>query len=209
MKMKKILSYLYKTYAPETVLLYGSYADGTNGEGSDFDALLIAPGEARHDNSVVEGVPLDVWVYPPETFMGDFAPEEFVQVLGGTLVLDAFGQGAKLLGQVEGFVSSLPPKTLEERQEEVAWCRKMLERTKRQDAEGVYRWHWLLCDSLEIWCDVAGLPYLGPKKSLKTMEKKAPEGYALYEGALREFSFASLQRWVKYLERCLYMEQEE
>lgn len=188
-------------------MLYGSYSDGTNGEGSDFDALLIAPGEAHHDNSVIDGVPLDVWVYPPETFTGDFAPEDFVQVLGGTLLKDAFGQGAKLLEQVERHVSSLPKKSLEEQQEEVVWCKKMLERTGRQDAEGLYRWHWLLCDSLEIWCDVVGLAYLGPKKSLKAMEKRFPEGYAIYENALREFSHESLQRWIEYLEGCLEKEQ--
>lgn len=201
--MKKILSYLYDTYAPETLLLYGSYSDGTNGEGSDFDALLIAPGDVRHDTSVIEGVPLDVWVYPPETFVGDFAPEDFVQVLGGTLLKDAFGQGARLLEQVETYVSSLSRKSIEEQLEEVVWCKKMLERTQRQDAEGLYRWHWLLCDSLEIWCDVVGLPYLGPKKSLKAMKKQFPEAYALYEKALRAFSQESLRGWIGYLEGCL------
>lgn len=204
--MKKILSYLYSTYAPEALLLYGSYSDGTNKEGSDFDALLIAPVEAQHDTSVVDGVPLDVWVYPPETFGGDFAPGDFVQVLGGKLLKDASGLGARLLEQVEGYVSSLPEKSFAERQEEVVWCKKMLRRTERQDAEGLYRWHWLLCDSLEIWCDVVCLPYFGPKKSLKAMEKQFPEGYALYESALRNFSQEALQGWIEYLEGCLKKE---
>ena len=32
-------------------------------------------------------------------------------------------------------------------------CKKMLLRTLRSDAEGLYRWHWVLIDSLEIFCD--------------------------------------------------------
>ena len=45
-----------------------------------FDALIIAGEEKTHDSSIVDGVVLDVFVYPAETFSADYDPEEFVQV---------------------------------------------------------------------------------------------------------------------------------
>lgn len=41
----------------------------------------------------------------------------------------------------------------------------------REDTDGYYRWHWLLYDSLEIYFDVKGLHYYGPKKALRYMEQ--------------------------------------
>lgn len=37
--MESILNALCAAYAPEALILYGSYADGTNGADSDFAAL--------------------------------------------------------------------------------------------------------------------------------------------------------------------------
>lgn len=42
-----------------------------------FDALIIAGEEKTHDSSIVDGVVLDVFVYPAETFSADYDPEEF------------------------------------------------------------------------------------------------------------------------------------
>ena len=51
-----------------------------------FDALIIAGKEKAHDSSIVDGVVLDVFVYPTETFSADYDPEEFVQVWDGKTV---------------------------------------------------------------------------------------------------------------------------
>ena len=40
--MEAILKYIRERYHPTALILYGSYADGTNGPDSDFDALAIA-----------------------------------------------------------------------------------------------------------------------------------------------------------------------
>lgn len=67
--MEQILSYLVETYAPKAILVYGSYADGSDNEHSDFDALVISGCQGRsHDMSMVNGVTLDVFVYP-EAFL--------------------------------------------------------------------------------------------------------------------------------------------
>ena len=63
-----IIQYLKDTYHPEGIIAYGSFADGSAGEHSDFDALLIADGVKKHDSSVIGGTVLDVFVYPTETF---------------------------------------------------------------------------------------------------------------------------------------------
>ena len=76
------------------------------------------------------------------------------------------------------------------------WSLKMLERAARGDAEGLYRAHWLLTDSLEIYCVMRDRYYFGPKKTIRAIEAQDPAGYALLEGALRDLS--CLQKWTEY-----------
>ena len=201
--MDKILTWLQEKYAPQTVILYGSYADGTAGEGSDFDALLLADGEVQHDVSVVDGTQLDVWVYPVDYFAKDDALEEAVTILDGVILRDAQGQGAVLQARVQAWWASRPGKSAEENAASVAWCRKMLARTERTDAEGFFRWHWLLTDSLEIACDLLQQPYRGPKKALRWLEREHPQVFAAYRYALTNFNREALRAWIDCLEGLL------
>lgn len=66
----------------------------------DFDALIIAGEEKTHDSSIVDGVVLDVFVYPTERFSADYDPEEFVQVWDGKIVLDEHGIAGQLKAKV-------------------------------------------------------------------------------------------------------------
>ena len=194
-----ILEYLNWTYRPDAVIVYGSFADGSANLNSDFDALVIAGKEKTHDSSVVDGVVLDVFVYPAETFSTDYDPEEFVQVWDGKIVLDEHGIAGQLKAKVLDYIEHFPKKTATEVAQEVEWCEKMLLRTMREDVEGYYRWHWVLCDSLEIYFDIKGLHYYGPKKTLRLMEKSNVEAFGLYAKALREFDRESLSAWIDYL----------
>ncbi len=56
--METILNYIKQTYAPSGILVYGSYANGTSSETSDFDALVITERAtaARDNHTVVGGV---------------------------------------------------------------------------------------------------------------------------------------------------------
>lgn len=65
-----------------------------------FDALIIAGKEKAHDSSIVDGVVLDVFVYPAETFSADYDPEKFVQVWDGKIVLDEHGIAEQLKAKV-------------------------------------------------------------------------------------------------------------
>lgn len=201
--VENILNSLYAAYAPKALILYGSYADGTNNAGSDFDALILADHVPHHDVSIVDGVQLDVWVYPSDYFAEEDTLEEIVQIADGIVLHDPQSIGTALQNRVKVYVAGKMMRSAEENAEAVAWCRKMLARTERGDAEGLYRWHWLLTDTLEIACDLLQQPYLGPKKSLRWLASAHPAVYAAYTRALMEFTQEALTAWINCLEGLL------
>ena len=89
---EQIICYLTDTYQPEAVIVYGSFADGSANEHSDFDALVIADHAKAHDNAVIGGTVLDVFVYPPDVFRAEYDPEDFVQIFDGRIILDKNGE---------------------------------------------------------------------------------------------------------------------
>lgn len=72
--LEDVISKLIETYAPERVILYGSYASGKTNEDSDIDLLIIKKTEKRLIDRRLEVetilsdrmVPLDIMVYTPE-----------------------------------------------------------------------------------------------------------------------------------------------
>ena len=198
--MHDILSYLAAAYDPIAIIVYGSFADGTSNLFSDFDALLItADGPRRHDDRFVDCTQLDVSVRPLSDFQGDYDPAEYECVYGGQILLDRDGVAARLLERVQRFVDGQAKKTPEALRLEVSRCEKMLRRAERTDAEGCFRRHWLLVESLEIYTELRGWPYLGPKKALAQLEKKDRAVFALYEKALTQNEYASLAAWVEHI----------
>lgn len=194
-----IIQYLKDTYHPEGMIAYGSFADGSANEHSDFDALVIGGSLKKHDSSVIGGTVLDVFVYPAETFQKPYDPEEFVQIFDGSILLDENGLAAALKAKVLEYIDQTPLKTDEEIRQEIEWCQKMLARSSRGDAEGNYRWHWVLCDSLEIYYDAKRQRYFGSKKALRRMAETDPEAFRLYSLALKQMDTDALARWVEYL----------
>ena len=128
--LEKIIEYIKRNYNPISIILYGSYADGTNNLNSDF-----------------------------------------VQIFDGKIIVDSNERGKALQMKVISHIQNRPQKSKAEIDASVGWCSKMFERVKRNDVEGMFRWHWVLIDSLEIFCDLMQHPYFGPKKTLKWMEK--------------------------------------
>ena len=195
----KIIDYLKKTYQPESIIVYGSFADGSANLNSDFDALIIAGKEKLHDSSFVDGVVLDVFIYPPDQFLSEYDPAEFAQVWDGKIILDKNGMCGLRKKNVLDYIEHIPLKTAKDVSQEIKWCEKMLLRTMRGDVEGYYRWHWLLCDSLEIYFDIKGIHYYGPKKALHFMEESDSEAFHIYSKALLEFNQEGLSDWINYL----------
>ena len=200
--MERLIAHIRAKYAPLALIVYGSYADGTNGPDSDFDALaIVRDGEAAHDVSVAEGVVLDLFVYPEADIRGEIDSGEFVQVADGQVVLDEGGLGQALKKRVLAYIEAQPKKTAEEIAASLAWCDKMLQRARRGDAEGMFRHHWLLTESLEIYCDAAGRFYRGPKKTLRWLEKERPQDFACCMEALSGMEHESLAAWVACIRR--------
>ncbi len=198
--MEQIIEYIKGKYSPLSIILYGSYANGTNNLNSDFDALVISCDHKQfHDTSLVGVVRLDVFVYPVSFFDGEYDCDDFIRIFDGKIIMDTEDRAKALQNRVLSYMKERPHKTNEEIKANIDWCVKMLERAKRCDAEGNFRWHWLLIDSLEIFCDAMHHPYLGPKKSLKWMEENYVDAFACYEKALNNFSIESLSDWVLYL----------
>lgn len=193
---EQIVRYLEETYRPETILVYGSFADGSNNQNSDFDALVIGENLEGHDASQAAGVTLDVFLYPPERFAGDFDLEEVAQCFDGKLLLDKNGLGERLLARVREYLAAYRPKERRLVEQDLDWCEKMLGRCVRGDPEGFYRWHWLLKDSLEIYFDARGQRFFGPKKALRAMPREDPESFSLYSTALERLDRAALEAWV-------------
>lgn len=198
--MEPILNYIKQTYHPLSVILYGSYACGTNDATSDFDALVISDScEQVHDTSVVNGVRLDVFVYPVSYFDGTFDCDEFLQIFDGKILFDSEGKGKALQTKVLSHLNSRPQKSKAELKESIDWCGKMVARAKRCDAEGLFRWHWVLTDSLEFFCDMVHEPYFGPKKALQRMEQNHPAAFECYKNALQNFNIESLEHWLEQM----------
>ncbi len=201
--MEKILTYLRQKYDICGLIVYGSYADGSQSDNSDFDALIITnEGEPFHDVSVVEGVQLDVFGYCKADIekISDF--DELVQIVDGVVLIDKEGLATALKLRVDEYLQNLPRKTEDEILQQLRWCRKMLIRTRRGDIEGMFRWHWLLTDSLEIFCERVGQFYSGPKKTLKWMEKNYPRSFEIYRTALFCLDESALTAWIDHLEHC-------
>ena len=202
--MEQIIEYIKQRYNPLSIIIYGSYANGTNNLNSDFDALIISRShEQHHDTSFVNDIQLDVFVYPASYFEGEYDCNEFIQIFDGSIIVDSGNIGEKLQTRILSYLENCPNKTDAEIQANIDWCVKMYERVKRGDAEGLFRWHWVLVDSLEIFCDTVQHPYLGPKKTLMWMKENYPTAFSCYEKALTEFRMESLEKWIVYIKNLI------
>lgn len=196
--MKQILRYLTERYHPIGVIVYGSYACGTNDAQSDFDALLILEeGDAFHDTSLVQGVRMDVFGYPRDYLKGLDDMGEIIQIHGGQITLDQTGLAAELLRKAEDYAVARSQSSGESKRQLRDWCGKMLARAERNDPEGQYRRYWLLTDSLSIYCELRDRFYFGPKKTITYLNEKDPEGYRLFRTALERQE--EIPRWIEYV----------
>ena len=154
-----------------------------------------------------DGTELDVFCYPVSDFDADFDPRDFLQVFDGELLRDRSGRGERLRRRVLDHIAAAPKKTAEENSDAVSWCEKMLQRTARGDAEGFYRWHWLLTESLEICFDPARRVLLRTEKVPAPLRARAPGAFfALYAAALRSMDPAALRSWIAALRPLLDQE---
>lgn len=195
--LTSVLDYLKRTYRPHTILAYGSFTSGTNTAESDFDVLLITDrGETTHDSSVIDGILLDAFVYTTQDYEAKSNPTEFLQAYGGRILLDEQGLAQALLETLADYVATHAVIEASAKQHLRDWCEKMLTRARKADPEGMLRWHWLIYDSLEIYCNLRDQFYFGPKKTMQAIRERSPEAYAKLERALYQLEFSALEDWI-------------
>lgn len=196
----RILEYLQEKYMPHTIMVYGSYANKTNNKNSDFDAIIISDFiESTHDGSIVDGIELDVFVYSTKDIEKENDFSKYVQIFDATICIDNKGLGQRLKDAVTLYIENNSLKSHEEKQHLSEWCRKMVARTEREDAEGYFRWHWVLSDSLEIYCMMRDQFYFGPKKTIVRMKEVDQLGYEKLLFALKEMNSTYLNEWIEYV----------
>ena len=110
--LEQIIEYIKQNYNPISIIIYGSYADGTNNLNSDFDSLVISyDHEQFHDISFVNGIQLDVFVYPVSYFDGEFDCDDFVQIFDGKIIVDINERGKALQVKVISHIQNRPQKS--------------------------------------------------------------------------------------------------
>lgn len=200
--MEKIIAYLKEKYRLSSMIVSGDYAEGTVRPDSVFEAIAMGPTSPyAHESATVEGVKLDVLVYPREIFYGEIALDEFEAAHEGLVVLDEDGMGSWLKRMIAQQIASIPLKPREAVADSLHWCRAMAERAAETDAEGLFCRHWLLTDSVEVYSDVCGQPFLSPKKTMSKMAKHDPEAAAVHLAAMGSMGHAELMAWVELLEK--------
>lgn len=188
---------LVQARGAHTVLLYGSRADGSAGEDSDYDIAAFGPRDGTgRDTRTIDGVFLDVFLYP-ESALSQPGPEWLK--LRGSVVLLQRGQEADrfLQGLDAVFTQGPPPLPADEISARTTWAWKMATRMERGDAEGHYRRAWLLTALLEDYFALRRQWFEGPKKALQWLQAHDPETAQALQAALRpDASHASIRQAV-------------
>ncbi len=202
--MKNIIEYIEKVYKPITIIVYGSYSDASNNKHSDFDAIVVSDDcDLYHDVSFIDGVQLDLFIYPKSFFESNVDFSKFTHLFHSNIIKDTDNYGTNLVSDIVEYVENLKCKTIEELKTDISWCNKMLIRIRQNDIDGMYRWHLLLVESLEIFCSINGKKYFGPKKTLKWMATEYPKAYEYYKGALFNLEIEELEKWINYLSKMI------
>lgn len=197
--IEQVKAYLTDKYDCHTLILYGSYAEGDFSSDSDLDVIGFSDNEDDlNDTTMIGGVQLDAWI--KGTSQLDM-PQAYIHTLNSIILLDERGLGHNFTTEIiKIFEKGTDPISTNQREFLKAWLVKMQRRTLRSDAEGLYRYHWMLKDSLEIYFELKNLWFLGVKKSLKWLEKNEPEVFVMFEDSFRgEVGCNESKKLINYL----------
>jgi predicted nucleotidyltransferase len=197
--IEKVKTHLKQKYNCHTIILYGSYSTGDYTEESDLDVICFSDRiDDKNDVELFEGKQLDVWVYNTEKMNN---PKQFLRVNRGKILLNDKGFAEKFLSEIENVFNNGPKKLSEEEKKFLkGWLRKMYLRSNKNDIEGNYRYYWMLKDSLEIYFELKGLWYLGPKKAFNWLKENDNLAYNLFKNALaKDVNKKEVEQLLEYL----------
>ena len=180
--------------------MYGSYADGTHSENSDFDCMVIVDKKTvSQDNSFVSGIQLDLFIYSLDEIINIDNIDDFVQLYDAQIIKDTDNIASNLVMGINDHISKNSEKSAVEKSNLKSWVVKMLRRAEQNDTEGLFRYHWLLTDSLEIYFILRNMYYFGPKKSIAYLKKNDATAYALFDSSLKTVGLLYLKEWITYV----------
>ena len=189
---------LVLNFGAHTILLYGSRADGTENEFSDYDIAAFADVPvSKRDTRVVDGKFLDVFVYPEAVLRKP--TKEHLTLRGSRILSQRNVEATHFLAALDVIFRTGPePLPADEIEARRTWARKMGLRMRRSDIEGNFRRVWLLTALLEDYFALRGMWYQGPKKSFQWLQASDFETYAAFEEALKPASpFDAIDRVVE------------
>jgi predicted nucleotidyltransferase len=179
-----LVEYLTDKYSCHSIILYGSYKNGSFTRESDVDLICFSDSKGSYnDTEMFQNKKMDVWIYNSKMLK---KPKNFLHLNDSTLLIDTKGLGKDFLLKINQIYKK-GPKVLPDNEVKFlkSWLMKMYQRVKKGDIEGNYRYHWLLFDSLEIYFKFRNLWYLGPKKSLEWLSLNDKVTYILFDSALK------------------------
>jgi predicted nucleotidyltransferase len=197
--IENVRNYLKEQYNCHSIILYGSFANGTYTDESDIDVICFCDNVLKkNDTTIINGRRLDAWMYDTNMMTKQ---EELLHLNCGKILLDEKDLCTRLLAAIEELFNRGARKlTLEEINFQKSWLAKMLNRAKKGDIEGNFRYHWMLVDSLEIYFGIKGLWYLGPKKSLYWLKENDRNAYKLFNDALNiNSSFEKIENLIFFI----------
>lgn len=198
--MDRILEYLKNTYNPISILLYGSFADGTNDQASDFDCMLIVPKkDSNHDDAIIDGIQLDCFIFTEDELQSEDI-DTFLTAYNSNIVLDN-GIGADLKRRVHDYVKENAHTSEEEKDFLISWIQKTVVRITKNDDEGNMRAVSFLAESLTDYFILRDIFYFGSKKAIHYLKKEDAEGYALFHSAVTSRSNDAIVKWAEYIIR--------
>lgn len=184
--LRTLCNELVQDGGAHTVLLYGSRANGSEDQDSDCDIAAFAPREdTGRDTRVVDGVFLDVFVYPELVLLQQPA-SEFLKLRQSVVLVQRAQEADRFLQGLQALFAQGPPALpADEARARRSWAWKMVARMERGDAEGHYRRAWLLTSLLEDYFALRGLWYEGPKKALQCLGERDPAVAIALKSALQ------------------------
>ena len=194
-----IIEYLIAEYSCHSIILYGSFANGSYTDESDIDLICFSDNHKKeNDTTVLNDRQLDAWIYNTEA-MDDAT--QFLHIRGGEILLDKKNKCIDFLNDIDKEFAMGPKQlTVKEKDFLRDWLQKMLRRAKKGDIEGNFRYHWMLTDALEIYFDIKGIWYLGPKKSLQWLYENDKGAYEIFDNALRiNADIGAIEGLVRYI----------
>lgn len=196
--MEQILEYLKNTYHPISILLYGSYADGTNDPTSDFDCMLIVSKKDKsHDDTIIHGIQLDCFLFTEDDLQHEDI-DVFLPAYHSNIVWDN-GIGAALKRRVQEYVEQNTNTPEEEKKFLSSWIQKTILRISKNDDEGNMRAVSFLAESLTDYYALRDLFYFGSKKAIRHLKETDAQGYSYFHHAVTSRSNDAIIKWAKYV----------